>query len=189
MEDPPWPDEDLPVNGWSDSGFLGLATNGSQDDAYRMLFEHFGRLRGYLSVRYLCELGGSTGVEEIVHEAAWKAVESVRSYSPLKGGVHLWAWTIGVRLAQDRIRSESARRRREQATAKSAQEPVHSKDAQHLREALESLPEPHRTILIFDLEHGGLGPTPELAARLQLEVQTVYNLRRQARKMLADKLR
>ena len=56
-------------------------------------------------------------------------------------------------------------------------------------EAIESIQEPYRTILGVDLEFGGRAPAAQLTERLGLGIQTLYNLRRQARTILAEKLR
>ena len=154
---------------------MALAREGRPEDAYRLLLAHFGQLRGYLHACYGCELGGSEGIEELLHDAAWKAVEKARTYRPERGGLLFWAWQIGAHLAMDQMRSDRARRSRERRVARSARS---------VREAIDSLPDPFRTILHFDLDHHGRGPADQLAARLGVKVQTIYNWRNLARAML-----
>lgn len=177
-----WPGDN--EQGWSDSRFLELARNGGQDEAYLLIFDHLTKLRGYLASLYCVELGGTQGVEGVVHETAWKAVENVGSYKPDRGGVLFWAWRIGVNLALDYLRSEEARHDREKIVAQI--EGTEDKELlSFVHEAIERLPDPYRTILLFDLEHDGRGPASDLAKRFQVEIQTIYNWRLQARAILA----
>jgi RNA polymerase sigma factor (sigma-70 family) len=173
---------------WSDARFLELARGEGREQAYRLLVAHLTRLRGYLEPQFSPELGGPLGVEEVVHEAAWRAVERVASYRPERGGVLHWAWSIGVHLAKDRVRAEQARHVRERTVART--EGVDAGDLLELvLAAIEGLPDRSRAILRFDLDHDGLGPAAEIAAQLGVSVKTIYNLRVEARAQLKDVLR
>jgi DNA-directed RNA polymerase specialized sigma24 family protein len=186
MDHPPRPADEPSENGWADARFLELARNGGQGEAYRLLLAHSTRLRGYLSSRYLTQLGGTDGVEEIVHEAAWKAIESASTYQPGRGGVLFWVWRIGVNHALDRIRSDEARRARERAVARPEQREVEEL-LRFVCEAIARLPEPFRTVLQSDLEQGE-GCSGELAKEFEVGIQTVYNWRLKAHALIAPLL-
>lgn len=180
-------EEEPSENGWSDSAFLEMARNGGQGEAYLLLCAELGRLRVYLSARFALDLGGVQGVEEILHDTARKAIESIQTYEPERGGVRFWAWKLGVNLAIDKVRSECSQRARERAVARS-ESTVVDELLDQLHEAIECLIDPYRGIVTFDLEHGGRGPSEDLAARLGVTTQTIYNWRRQAHGMLRQLL-
>jgi RNA polymerase sigma factor (sigma-70 family) len=187
MDDPPRPDDPSSKSGWSDARFLKLARNGGQGEAYRLLFAHLTKLRWSLTSKYLAELGGPDGVEELLHETAWKATDSVAGYEPCRGGVLFWAWEIGVNRALDRIRSEESRHAREKAVAR--HEAAQTEELlQNMREAIARLPDPYRTVLEHDLERGE-GCSSELAKRFSVSIQTVYNWRFKAHDLIAPLLR
>lgn len=174
-------------DGWSDQHFLEMAQNGRRGCAYECLLHlGLGRLRGYLRARFHSELGGKFGIEELLHEVAWKAVECVGSYRPENGCVRAWAFWIGVNLAIDRVRSEAARRSREEDAARSR---VASVDHQRVMDAIQALPAPYRDVLLLDLEHGGTAPGRLLAEHFGVARQTIYNWRNEARQQLFRSLR
>lgn len=189
MAPPPTCDDDLPVwsepgdDGWSDVRFLAMAKNGSKGEAYGYLLANLGRLRGYLRARFPAELGGDQGIEELLHEVAWKAVEGVESYRPMRGGARVWVFKMGANRAIDVVRAEASRRSREAAVARGKAVSV-DEFAQRVLDAIHSLGPPYRDVLLFDLEHGGTAPAEVLAAHFEVTKQTVYNWRSKARRQL-----
>jgi RNA polymerase sigma factor (sigma-70 family) len=167
--------------------FFALLGAERPGDAHRLLHRSLRFAEGWLLCRYGGELGGRPGVEELVHDAACRALERIDGYRPGCRGLLFWSWTIALHLALDRVRSERARREREQEVAR----PEASEQAQlqhDVREAIAQLPEHFQTLLRLDLEYGGHAPIAVLVAALGVAPQTIYNWRTQARKALRERL-
>jgi DNA-directed RNA polymerase specialized sigma24 family protein len=173
---------------WLDRRFPALMTAGRRDEAYLLIKSHMGALSAQMRRRYGPELGGPPGIEALVHDTAWRAVESWASYRPARGGIAFWAFCIGRNLTRDLLREQCARREREKAAASGGVAPAENEVAMEVREAIDALPEPSRTLLRLDLEHGGCAGAKDLAAYFGVQVQTIYNWRRRAHHLLRERL-
>lgn len=145
-----------------------------------------------MRLRFETALGGPLGVEEVVSTAIQTAIDRGETYRPELGAPGFWLWRIGVNLARDEMRRIATRRRHEKVAAErapSVSDPKLIALRGAVREAIMSLSDKrHRSILLWDLEHGGLAPAAAIAKKLDLAEQTVLNLRSEARRLVKPKL-
>lgn len=172
--------------------FKELLDARDHERAFALLSGSAGRLRGYLRLRFESALGGRLGVEEVVSSAITTAIDRGETYRPELGAPGFWLWRIGVNLARDEMRRIATRRRHEKVAAErapSVSDPKLIALRGAVREAIMSLSDQrHRSILLWDLEHGGLAPAAAIAKKLELAEQTVLNLRSEARRLVKPKL-
>jgi DNA-directed RNA polymerase specialized sigma24 family protein len=173
---------------WLDRRFPALMAAGRRDEAYRLIKPHLGALSAQMRRRYGPELGGPPGIEALVHDTAWKAIESWQSYRPARGGIAFWAFCIGRNLTRDLLREQRARRERERGAASSAVAPAENELAREVRDGIDALPEPSRTLLRSDLEHDGCAESKDLAAYFGVQAQTIHDWRRRAHHLLRERL-
>ena len=165
--------------------FIRMIDQGDREGACRLLLKLSGKARGRL-MQVLGKIGGLGEADDLLYCAVWRAVERAETYDPSKGGLSYWLWRIADNILRDRLR-ELRRRRALEGSVIPGLDSIcdYHSDSLYLElvEILRRLPDPSRTILLTDLDYGGLAPASVLARRLGKAEQTVLNLRWEARKL------
>lgn len=126
------------------------------EDALAELFRRHGGAVLSLARRVLS--GDRAGAEEVTQEVFLKLWQQPERFDSQRGSLRSYLLTQAHTRAVDRLRSESARRRRETADATSrAQEPVDDLErqvadlaiAEHVRSAMEQLPDAERQAIVL----------------------------------------
>ncbi len=159
-------------------------------EAFRDVFVHFGpRLKSFMIKK-----GADVNqAEELVQETMLTVWRKAALYSPEKGTVTTWIFTIARNLRIDRIRRESSQQFTDLEDYDAPSDDPGSDDQVSLmqqqvqvREALKALPEEQREIIhmsyILDM------PQSEIAERLDLPLGTVKSRMRLAYRKLRKSL-
>lgn len=148
----------VPVRSLCDSSDAALVVSVGRwsEDALAELFRRHGGAVLSLARRVLS--GDRAGAEEVTQEVFLKLWQQPERFDSQRGSLRSYLLTQAHTRAVDRLRSESARRRRETADATSrAQEPVDDLErqvadlaiAEHVRSAMEQLPDAERQAIVL----------------------------------------
>lgn len=148
----------VPVRSLCDSSDAALVVSVGRwsEDALAELFRRHGGAVLSLARRVLA--GDRAGAEEVTQEVFLKLWQQPERFDSQRGSLRSYLLTQAHTRAVDRLRSESARRRRETADATSrAQEPVDDLErqvadlaiAEHVRSAMEQLPDAERQAIVL----------------------------------------
>ena len=164
---------------------------GNRDrDAFGSLFDHFApRVKAFM----MRKGAGSELAEDLVQEAMITVWTKAAFYTPDKGSVSTWIFTVARNLRIDRIRRESGAKLVELGDYDEPDSAPGS-DAQLIRaeedgivaKALKSLPEEQKQILLMSFMENI--PQSEIAARLQMPLGTVKSRMRLAYRRMRGQL-
>ena len=158
---------------------------------YEMLIEEHFRLLWTVASGILCPAGTREDVEEVIGDGFVALWEHPERFDPARGSLKNYLCLLARSRALDRLRALRRSWSEELAEMESGEDLetqfLEQEEAKALLRGLAELAEPERDILQLRFFYG-LRPA-EIACRMELPVNEVYERLRRGKRLLADKMR
>lgn len=187
-------DEDVPTQ--SDYELALNIACGEEAAICAFITEYGPRVRGFLKSRY------PTVWEDAWQEALIRMVDKINLFDPAKGSLKSWFTKLAQNCARSILRAEKKhpcaeahedietdKRRPPQEVPTLKQQKQTEHRAEQVREAVQSLPEKERRVILADLAHpDGKVPASELADAWSTNANAIYQARDRAKRKLRESL-